>query len=159
LTLVRTGSLLGAVLVLCLSSARAREADETTPVASCRVPPAIDAPALPDDFPDLEGVSVTEAKAKKEFIATEGFSRRSVEELFEGARPVLAGNGFDVVNSDYEGFEAELYFAKGDSLAGIVALREAVCDGYVKVNVMYDPLDTEAGRRAVRKTRRLSGEG
>jgi hypothetical protein len=159
LTLARTGSFLAAALTVCLLGACSGETDDTRPVASCSVPPAIDAPVLPDDFPELEDVSVTEARTKKEFIATEGFSRRSVDELFEGARPVLAGHGFDVVNSDYEGFEAELYFAKGDSLAGIIALREAACDGYVKVNVMYDPLETEAGRQAVRKTRRLSGEG
>jgi hypothetical protein len=104
-------------------------------------------------------VELTEVKVKDEFVSTEGYDRRSVEELFDDVRPVLADNGFDVVNSDFEGFEAELYFAKGDDLAGIVALRESACDGYVKVNVLYDPLETAAGRKAVRKTRRLSGEG
>lgn len=104
-------------------------------------------------------MELTEFQLKKKFVATEGFDRRSVEELFEAFRPVLADEGFDVVNSDFEGFEAELYFAKGNSLAGIVALREAACDGYVKVNVIYDPLETAAGRKAVKKTRRLSGEG
>lgn len=149
------------MLALCLLSSCSEEPDGgTKAVASCSVPAAIESSErLPDDFPELEGVSVTEAKTKKEFVATEGYSRRSVDELFEAARPALARNGFDVVNSDYEGFEAELYFAKGDGLAGIVALREAVCDGYVKVNVIYDPLETEAGKQAVRKTRRLSGEG
>ena len=124
------------------------------------MPPAIDAPSgLPSDFPHVEGVKLTEFKVKKKFVATEGHDRRSVEELFEATRPVLIEQGFDVINTDYEGFEAELYFAKGDGLAGIVALREAICDGYVKVNVIYDPLETAAGREAVRKTRRLSGEG
>jgi hypothetical protein len=124
------------------------------------MPPTIGSPSgLPSDFPQVDGVELTEFQLKKKFVATEGYDRRSVEELFEATRPVLIDEGFDVINSDYEGFEAELYFAKGDSLAGIVALREAPCDGYVKVNVIYDPLETEAGREAVRKTRRLSGEG
>ena len=129
-------------------------------MASCTIPPAIDPPSnLPADFPQPEGVALTEFQVKKEFVATEGYDRRSVDELFDAAGPALTDNGFDVVNSDYEGFEAELYFAKGDQLAGIVALREAVCDGYVKVNVIYDPLETKAGKEAVRETRRLSGEG
>lgn len=150
---------MAAALVLSLLSACSTEA-EGEPLASCSVPPSIGSPPdLPDDFPRLEGVDLTEFKLKKEFVATEGFDRRSVEELFEAFRPVLIDQGFDIVNSDFEGFEAELYFAKGNSLAGIVALREAVCDGYVKVNVIYDPLETEAGRKAVKKTRRLSGEG
>lgn len=95
---------------------------------------------------------------KKAFVSTEGFAERSVEKLFETVRPLLVEKGFDVVNTDYEGFEAELYFAKGNDLAGIVALRESICDGYVKVNVLYDPLETAAGKEAVRRTRRLSGE-
>jgi hypothetical protein len=95
----------------------------------------------------------------KKFVVVEGFSERTVEELFESSQPVLTDNGFDIINTDFEGFEAELYFAKARSLAGIVSLREGPCDGYVKVNVIYDPLETAAGREAVRKTRRLSGEG
>lgn len=122
--------------------------------------PAIDAPRdLPRDFPHPEGVSLTEVKVKDAFVSAEGYDRRSVEELFDAARPVLVGNGFDVINTDFEGFEAELYFAKGDELAGIFSMREGPCDGYLKVNVVYDPLETEAGKKAVRKTRRLSGEG
>ena len=105
------------------------------------------------------GVTLTSAQVKKKFIAIEGFSESSVEELFEGVRPDLIDKGFDIINTDFEGFEAELYIAKGASLAGIVALREGPCDGYTKVNVLYDPLETAEGRKAVRKTRELSGEG
>ena len=113
---------------------------------------------LPDDFPWPDDVVLSEAQLKKKFVALEGSSELTVEELFESAKPSLRENGFDIINTDYEGFEAELYFAKGDSLAGIVSLREGPCDGYVKVNVIYDPLETAAGRKAVRKTRELSGE-
>lgn len=150
---------MAAAVVASLLSACSAEA-EGEPLASCSMPPSIGTPSgLPDDFPQLEGVDLTEFQLKKQFVATEGFDTRSVEELFDAFRPVLEGEGFDVVNSDFEGFEAELYFAKANSLAGIVSLREGPCDGYVKVNVIYDPLETEAGRKAVRKTRRLSGEG
>lgn len=102
---------------------------------------------------------MTEAQVKKKFVALKGFSRSSVDELFEDARPLLMSNGFDVINTDFEGFEAELYFAQSASLAGIVSMREGPCDGYVSVSVIYDPLETAAGREAVKKTRRLSGEG
>lgn len=104
-------------------------------------------------------IALTSAQVKKKFIAIEGFSERSIEELFKEIQPQLIDKGFDIINTDYEGFEAELYIAKGESLAGIVAMREGPCDGYVKVNVIYDPLETSEGRKAVRKTRRLSGEG
>ena len=136
-----------------------RDSADEKPVAACTPPPTIEMPAgLPEDFPWPDDVALSRAQLKKKFVALEGSSERSVEELFKSAQPNLRENGFDIINTDFEGFEAELYFAKGDSLAGIVSMREGPCDGYVKVNVIYDPLETAAGREAVRKTRDLSGE-
>lgn len=130
------------------------------PAATCTLPPEVAIPdRIPPDFPWPQGASVTEAEHSKKFVAIEGFDDRSVEELFEETQRELTQKRFDIINTDFEGFEAELYFAKGDSLAGIASMREGPCDGYVKVNVVYDPLETEAGRAAVRKTRRVSGEG
>ena len=131
-----------------------------TPTASCSLPPAIEAPAgLPLDLPWPDNVDLTEARSNKRFVALVGFGEGTVEDFFESARTALEEKEFDIINTDYEGFEAELYFAKGNSLAGITSLREGPCDGHVKVNVVYDPLETAAGREAVRKTRKLSGEG
>ena len=153
----------GAVAVivsLCLTAACAEDGSDRRPAAACSNPPAIEVPNnIPADFPWPEGVSVTQAELTKQFVTVKGFGDRSVEELFEITHAELDAKGFDIINTDYEGFEAELYFAKADSLAGIAALREGPCDGYVQVNVIYDPLDTEAGRKAVRQTRHLSGEG
>ena len=130
-----------------------------TQTASCSLPPAIEAPAgLPVDLPWPDNVDLSEARSNKRFVALVGFGEGTVEDFFESARMALDEKEFDIINTDYEGFEAELYFAKGNSLAGITSLREGPCDGHVKVNVVYDPLETAAGREAVRKTRKLSGE-
>ena len=161
--LVRRSAVVGLGLIVGLlggcSTSSSGDSVQDEPAAACAPPPTIALPSLPSDFPTFDEVDPTRAEVKKKFIAVEGFTRRSVEELFKAARPELVGKGFDVINTDFEGFEAELYFAKGASLAGIVALREGPCDGYVKVNVIYDPLETAAGRKAVKKTRQLSGEG
>lgn len=124
------------------------------------MPPEIEIPkGIPADFPWPGDIRVTEAQPSKQFVSIVGFGEQTVEELFDVMQRELDDKEFDIINTDFEGFEAELYFAKGDSLAGIASLREGPCDGYVKVNVVYDPLETAAGREAVRKTRRLSGEG
>lgn len=142
------------------AAACSEEAPNGRPVADCSLPPEIEIPEdIPADFPWVDGVWVTQAELTKKFVTVSGFGEQSVEELFDVMRTELVDKKFDIINTDYEGFEAELYFAKGDSLAGIAALREGPCDGYVKVNVVYDPLETAAGREAVRRTRRLSGEG
>lgn len=130
------------------------------PAAACSLPPKVELPSdIPADFPLPPDVMVTQAELTKRFVTVTGFGRQSVQELFDATHAELKDKGFDIINTDFEGFEAELYFAKGDSLAGIASMREGPCDGYVKVGVVYDPLETEAGRKAVRKTRRLSGEG
>ena len=143
-----------------LAAACSEETPDARPASACSIPPEIAFPGgTPDDFPWPDEVWVSQAELKKKFVTISGFSEHSVEELFEIMRTELLDKDFDIINTDYEGFEAELYFAKGDGLAGISAMREGPCDGYVKVNVVYDPLETEAGREAVRETRRLSGEG
>jgi len=161
LSSARRGGASWVVTAVALSLVAACSPDvPSRPAAACSLPPEIQIPDdIPADFPWPDGVSVTQAQPTKRFVAITGFGEQSVEELFEIMRTELTDKGFDIINTDYEGFEAELYFAKGDSLAGIASLREGPCDGYVKVNVVYDPLETEEGRRAVRKTRRLSGEG
>ena len=157
----RSGAL--AVLVAaCLFSLAACTSEPSTgrPTAACSLPPKAEVPAeIPADFPWLGDVMVTQAELTKKFVTVTGFGRQSVQELFDTTQAELTDKGFDIINTDFEGFEAELYFAKGDSLAGIASMREGPCDGYVKVSVVYDPLETEAGREAVRRTRRLSGEG
>ena len=148
------------LMSLPLFAACAAGSPEGRPAAACSLPPEIDIPrSIPADFPWPPDVFVTRAEPTKMFVAVTGFGEQSVEELFETTRAELTAKDFDIINTDFEGFEAELYFAKGDSLAGIASLREGPCDGYVKVGVVYDPLETAAGREAVRKTRRLSGEG
>lgn len=155
----RSGALALALLLVLLGGCAGTD-EPSTPVGSCTLPPAIEAPAgLPADLPWPEGVELTEARSNKRFVALVGFGRGSVDYFFERGRIALEDNRFDIINTDYEGFEAELYFAKGNSLAGITSLREGPCDGHVRVNVVYDPLETAAGREAVRKTRKLSGEG
>ena len=149
-----------AVLMSCVAIACSKGQADQTPVAKCTLPPVISAPeGLPSDLPFPADARLTSARVKKKYVAIEGFSEQSVEQLFEGVRPDLMAKGFDIINTDYEGFEAELFIAKGSSLAGIVSFREGPCDGYVKVSVLYDPLETAEGRKAVRKTRKLSGEG
>ena len=157
----RSGALGVAILLsMALVAACSPGSPEGRPAAACSLPPEVEIPkGIPPDFPWPPDVFVTQAEPTEKFVAITGFGQQTVEELFETTRAELTDKDFDIINTDFEGFEAELYFAKGDSLAGIASLREGPCDGYVKVSVVYDPLETEAGRAAVRKTRRLSGEG
>lgn len=59
-------------------------------------------------------------------IAHEG----TVKGLQDAYREAVARAGFEVVQEDYEGFEAELYLRSRDDL-GLIQLRETGCEGVV----------------------------
>lgn len=54
---------------------------------------------------------------------------------------ILGRAGFDIAGSDDEGFEAEVFFARGNIAAGMVVLTESACPGLVdvRISVLDDP--------------------
>ena len=118
-------------------------------------PEMTDPPEVPADLPWPDGLTLTDVQARKKFVTVDGFRKATVEELFDETQAQVVAHDFDVINVDFEGFEAEVYFARATSIAGIARLREGPCDGYVSVSVLYDPLETRRGRDAVEKTRDL----
>ena len=153
-----TLKLLGATLVGCtLLAACASTPDPGPSAASCKLPRVIDRPAsVPSDVPVPDVIELTGSKVRKKFVVVDGHAKTSVKDLFDVSAKAITEGDFEIINTDYEGFEAELYFARGTSIAGIVRLREGPCDGYVSMNLLYDPLDTERGKKAIRKTRDLT---
>lgn len=76
--------------------------------------------------------------------------RRPLQEL----RATVPKLGYDVIGNDYEGFEAEIFFARERKSQGVVSMRERPCRGLVTVSVLYDPVDTDEGRDMLDKTRK-----
>ena len=52
---------------------------------------------------------------------------RSVADSFDFYRKAVPETGFDLVGSDNEGFEAEVYMRRGKEL-GVVQIRTSTCD-------------------------------
>jgi hypothetical protein len=61
----------------------------------------------------------------------------SVSEAFSRYTESVKEGGYEIVDDDFEGFEAELYLRKGDDL-GAVQIRRSTCEGasIVFVNVV-----------------------
>ena len=152
----RTRSL--ALTALLFVAACADGEPQERPAAACTMAPVVRPEGrLPADFPVLAELRLTKQKVGRKFVVVEGYLRSSVEEVFETSRTVVLDQGFDIINTDFEGFEAEIYFARASSIAGIVRLREGPCRGHVSASILYDPLQTARGRNAVDRTRELSG--
>ena len=91
-------------------------------------PPELKEDVLPDFF-SLEGsVAVTRAIEFKKGMTASGELRGSVKQALTRYRAAVEEEGFDIVNQDYEGFEAELYLQRKKEI-GYLSLRESPCDG------------------------------
>jgi hypothetical protein len=112
---------------------------------------------LPADLPVTEELALTSLKERRGFVSVQGVEKTTVKSALTRFHRAVTNSGFEIINTDYEGFEAEIYFARASASQGIVSLREGPCRGDVSVSVVYDPIDTERGRAALDRTRELTG--
>lgn len=123
---------------------------------SCAEPMVAEkAGSLPDDLPLIDEATLTEVTRRKGFLAVTGVvTDRTVDDLYDPMVSKVRHNGFDVLAQENEGFEAEVYFSRRTDIAGIASLRRGPCPEQVTVSLVYDPLDTDEGRRVTAETRR-----
>ena len=101
-----------------------------------------------------EELTVTAVERSKGFVTVIGVADMSVEEIYKPAEAALVDSGFAIINRDFEGFEAELFFAKGNDTAGATRIRIGPCPDQVMLTYLYDPLESKAGREALEKARK-----
>lgn len=91
---------------------------------------------------DLEGLAApTGVVIADGYLVINARADGKITDLAIEFQHMVTEAGFDVAGSDDEGFEAEVFFAKGDVAAGQVVLTESVCAGLVdvKISVLDDP--------------------
>ncbi len=110
-------------------SPRAASTPEPRSLQSCGVP-------RPQSEPDVSlvprelilGGEVQRVSSTRGFniaiVALDG----SVEEVFESYKRVAPKVGLEVVDEDFEGFEAELYVRRANAL-GLIQIRQTGCEG------------------------------
>ena len=108
----------------------------------------------PHDLQEPEGLTVTAVKRSKGFVTVIGVADSTVEDIYGPSETALVDSGFTIINRDFEGFEAELFFAKGSDTAGAVRIRSGPCPDQVTLTYLYDPLESKAGKEALREARR-----
>ena len=85
----------------------------------------------------LHSVGVTTAADDQPGLSTVTIvSRRSVGDLLPVLRDRFDAAGYERLGEDDEGFEAEIYLARGDDVYGVARLREDPrCDGRTSLQV------------------------
>lgn len=114
----------------------------STPAASpsrCPAPqPQKDLSLLPDDIPFADYGIVTNVEVKGGFLIADAIDDDTT--IIEAYPPMgrdLQGAGYDILNVDNEGFEAEIFFARGKEVVGTYRLREGPCPGQVQIKMLY----------------------
>lgn len=99
--------------------------------------PGGDLSVLPKGLGLEELGTVTQAFRQGRDVVAEVISETSIVELYPPmARAVLAA-GYDILSSENEGFEAEIFFIRGSKIAAAYRLREGPCEGQVTIRLIY----------------------
>jgi len=85
---------------------------------------------------DLTGVAEPLAVVNQNgYFVIDARADGKITDLTIDFQRVVSDAGFDVAGSDDEGFEAEVFFARGNVAAGQIFLRESACPGLVDVKI------------------------
>ena len=91
---------------------------------------------LPEGLPLDEWGVVVEVSERRGYVGAQAISDLTVVELYpEISRAVRAGD-YLTISGENEGFEAELFFQKGDD-TGTFLLRKGPCEGQVTIKLIY----------------------
>ena len=104
----------------------------------CRIPPALDdLSRLPTDVPFAELGRVVRIEVRRGFLGAEAITGMPIVELFPAISRGLLEAGYEEVNAENEGFEAEIFFERGRSTDGAFRLREGPCEDQVTIKLLY----------------------
>ena len=107
-------------------------------MAACPTPPPIqDTSALPKELPLAEFGTVTEAGREGDNSYGEIITETTIVELYPPMARAVLDADYQILASENEGFEAEIFFAKGRKITGAYRLREGPCEDLVTVRLLY----------------------
>jgi len=103
------------------------------------VPVVLEGKVAAFDLSDL--AEPTEVVTRDGYLEISARADGEIPELAIAFQQVVTDAGFDIAGTDDEGFEAEVFFARGNIAAGQVVLSESACPGLVevKISVLDDP--------------------
>ena len=124
----------GLALVGCSGSSDKRAKPTATPCSD--VTPIDDLSLLPADIPLTDFGDVIAASVKKGFLVVELRSDQLVIEADPPIQRELLAAGYEVLSHDNEGFEAEIFFARGQDVVGTFTLRN-LCTEQIQIRLLY----------------------
>lgn len=91
---------------------------------------------LPENLPLDEWGAVVEVSKRRGYVGAQAISDLTVVELYPEISRAVRDGGYLTISGENEGFEAELFFQKGDD-TGTFLLRKGPCKGQVTIKLIY----------------------
>jgi hypothetical protein len=95
-----------------------------------------DTSLLPKDIDFSLVGDIVEIEVKRGFLNVVAHSDQLIIEADPPIQRDLLDAGYEVLSHDNEGFEAEIYFARGVRTVGTFTFRE-LCEGRIKISLVY----------------------
>lgn len=96
----------------------------------------VDRERLPADFPLDQFGEVTEVTRRPRSLTAEAITTTSIVEVYPPLARSVLDAGLEILASENEGFEAEIFFASKRH-TGAYRLREGPCEGLVTIRLLY----------------------
>lgn len=90
---------------------------------------------LPKEISFEDYATIISQEVENGFLITEARSDLLVVEVDPVIQRDLLAKGFEVLSHDNEGFEAEIFFARGQEYVGTFTLRN-LCEGQIRVRLV-----------------------
>lgn len=101
-------------------------------------PPAPSTTALPDDI-DLDALgTITRVAPDRDFVNARAVTQGSLERLAAAFSRALDEAGYNIVGSENEVVEADIYFSNPEGGLGAVKFIQGACEGRVVVELFID---------------------
>lgn len=93
---------------------------------------------LPKDIPFDDYGVITSVTIRQGFLIADAIDEdNTIIEAYPPMGRDLQDAGYDILNVDNEGFEAEIFFARGKDVVGTYRLLEGPCPGQVTIKLLY----------------------
>lgn len=105
----------------------------------CELPkPVGDLSELPPGLPLGTWGNVTQVEVANGFLGAAAVTETSIIELYPELARAVSESGHTILSGDNEGFEAEIFFERGEGTTGTFRLRQGPCAGQVTINLLYE---------------------
>ena len=128
-----------AVLGAALLSLVACGGPSETAEKSCALPDqAVDLSLLPGDIPLDRWGTVDQVAVEDGFLSARAVTTTPIVELYPVMARATSEAGFTILSGDNEGFEAEIFFERGEGTTGTYRLRQGPCKDQVTIRLLYE---------------------